>query len=98
MGQSAGLTAAEVERLASEELDGWAPGDQALIVMADELCAANTVTDATWASLASRWSEEELMELLVVAGFYRMVSGFLNSVGVELDPGTPGWPGSSLAG
>jgi alkylhydroperoxidase family enzyme len=98
MGTSAGLTADEIERLAVEGLDGWTEGDQALIAMADELCAGNTVTDTTWASLALRWSEQELMELLVLAGFYRMISGFLNSVGVQLDPGTPGWPDSSLAG
>jgi alkylhydroperoxidase family enzyme len=98
IGQGAGLTAGEIERLAVEGLDGWQEGDQALITMADELCAGDAVTDPTWASLASRWSEQELMELLVVAGFYRMVSGFLNSVGVQLDPDTPGWPSSSLAG
>jgi len=23
---------------------------------------------------------------------YRMVAGFLNTMGVELDPNTPGWP------
>ena len=34
----------------------------------------------------------ELVELLMVAGFYRLVSGFLNSAGVQLDPGVPGFP------
>jgi hypothetical protein len=29
---------------------------------------------------------------LVVAGFYRLVSGFLNSAGVQLDDGVPGFP------
>ena len=30
--------------------------------------------------------------LLIVAGFYRLVSGFLNSTGVQLDDGVPGFP------
>jgi hypothetical protein len=34
-----------------------------------------------------------LVELVVVAGFYRLVSGFLNTMGVQLDAGVPGWPG-----
>jgi hypothetical protein len=34
-----------------------------------------------------------LVELIVTAGFYRMVSGFLNSTGVELDEGVPDFPG-----
>jgi alkylhydroperoxidase family enzyme len=98
IGKNAGVTEEQIERLAVEELDGWTDDDRALVTMADELCAGDTVTEPTWSALASRWSEAELMELLVVAGFYRMVSGFLNSVGVQLDPGTPGWPSSSLAG
>ena len=40
----------------------------------------------------TRWSDAELVELLVVAGFYRLVSGFLNSAGVQLDDGVPGFP------
>jgi hypothetical protein len=92
IGQQAGLTAEEVRRLAHESLDGWSDEDQALIAMADELCRDNLVSDSTWAKLAQRWSEPELIELLIVAGFYRLVSGFLNSAGVQLEPGTPGWP------
>jgi 4-carboxymuconolactone decarboxylase len=53
------------------------------------------VSDDTWAALSTRWSDAELVELLVVAGFYRLVSGFLNSAGVELDPGVPGFPDGS---
>jgi hypothetical protein len=44
-------------------------------------------------ALTTRWSEAELVELLVLAGFYRLVSGFLNSAGVQLDDGIPGFPG-----
>jgi hypothetical protein len=60
--------------------------------MADELCAGNDVSDDTWARLAARWSEQQLLELLILGGFYRLVSGFLRSVGVQLEPGTPGFP------
>jgi alkylhydroperoxidase family enzyme len=95
MGASAGLTAAEIEQLATETKngkDGWGDADHDLVTFADELCATNAVTDATWSRLAARWSESELLELLVVAGFYRLVSGLLNSTGVQREPDTPGWP------
>jgi 4-carboxymuconolactone decarboxylase len=95
MGEKAGLTIAEIERLASGDLDEWAAGDVALIRLADELCEDNTVSDATWAELASRWDEAQLLELVMLAGFYRMVSGMLNAVGVPLEPATPGWPTSA---
>jgi 4-carboxymuconolactone decarboxylase len=91
-GQEAGLTLDEIRRLATEGTDGWSGEDRVLVVFADELCATNAVSDGTWAALAARWSEEELLELVVLAGFYRLVSGFLNTVGVQLEPGTAGWP------
>lgn len=93
IGKTAGLTEDEVARLVTADLAGWSPADADLVAMADELCVANTVSDRVWESLANRWNEQEMMELLVVAGFYRLVSGFLNSTGVEREPGVPGWPG-----
>lgn len=94
MGKSAGLTDEEVRRLAGDSLHGWEPGDRDLVEFADQLCATNTVDDDLWRRLAARWSEQEMIELLVVAGFYRLVSGFLNATGVPLEEGTPGWPAS----
>ena len=93
LGGQAGLTEEEIVRLTQDGLDGWDEADRHLVAMADDLHADDKVTDATWAGLAQRWDETQLIELLVLAGFYRLISGFLNSAGVELDPGTPGWPG-----
>ena len=92
IGRDAGLTDDEIARLARAELDGWSDDDAALVRMADELCANDVVTDDTWTALARRWQEPELIELLTLAGFYRLVSGLLNSAGVALEPTTPGWP------
>jgi len=92
IGRGVGLTDDEIARLARDGDADWSAEDAALVALADELCAINTVSDATWAALASRWGHPELVELLVLAGFYRLVSGFLRAAGVELDPGVPGWP------
>jgi alkylhydroperoxidase family enzyme len=92
IGTEAGLSAEEITRLATEGTAGWSQPDRDLLTLADELCATDTVTDGTWARLAARWSDAELLELLVVAGFYRLVSGLLNSAGVQREPGTAGWP------
>jgi 4-carboxymuconolactone decarboxylase len=94
MGQEAGLSGDEVDSLAREGSEGWSDPDRNLIAFVDELCATNNVTEETWSSLAGRWSEAELLELLVLAGFYRLVSGLLNGARVQLEPGTSGWPGS----
>ena len=92
IGRDAGLTHAEIAWLADAGEGDWSPDDAALVAMVDELCADDVVTDATWSRLASRWNDGQLLELLVLAGYYRLVSGLLNSVGVALEPETPGWP------
>jgi hypothetical protein len=90
-----GLTEAEIARLADVPGGEWSDADRALVAMVDELCDDDLVSEVTWQALATRWSEEQLLELLVLAGYYRLVSGLLNSVGVALEPVTPGWPDAS---
>lgn len=92
IGLGAGLTEREVSWLADVEAPEWSDDDAALVAMVDELCADDVVSEATWAALSGRWAETELLELLVLAGYYRLVSGLLNSAGVALEPETPGWP------
>ena len=92
IGQGVGLTADEVARLADAGDGAWSDDDAALVAMVDELCEDDVVSDRTWAALAARWSPEQLLELLVLAGYYRLVSGLLNSAGVALEAATPGWP------
>ncbi len=93
IGRRSGLSDGEIVALTGEpSAHDWSDDDRALIALADELAADDCVGDTTWAQLAGRWSEAELVELLVLAGFYRLVSGFLNSAGVELDDGVPGFP------
>ncbi|MDG2113730.1 MAG: carboxymuconolactone decarboxylase family protein [Actinomycetota bacterium] len=93
IGRRCGLTDEEiVALLRPADAHPWSDNDAALIAMTDELCADDCVTDKTFARLKDRWSEAEIMELTVTAGFYRMVSGFLNTMGVELDDGVPDFP------
>jgi 4-carboxymuconolactone decarboxylase len=92
IGHEAGLTEGEIARLAECGTGEWSADDAALVTLADELCDDDAVSETTWARLSTRWSEAELLELLLLAGFYRLVSGMLNSVGVALEPTTPGWP------
>jgi alkylhydroperoxidase family enzyme len=97
IGLGVGLTPEEIGWLCDGGAPAWAPGDAALVAMVDELCADDVVSDGTWSALADTWSHEQLLELLVLAGYYRLVSGMLNSAGVALEPGTPGWPEGAAA-
>lgn len=93
IGQRVGLTMVEIVELTKQSTEHqWSARDQALIAMSDELCADNCVSMTTWEELRAFWNEAQLVELVMVAGTYRLVSGFLNTMGVELDADTPGWP------
>jgi 4-carboxymuconolactone decarboxylase len=99
IGRTVGLSDDEIRLLCRPVEEGaWSAGDRDLILLADELCADDCVSDATWSRLADRWSDEQLVELVVCAGFYRLVSGFLNSTGVQLDEGVPSWPSGVFDG
>ncbi len=91
IGKNEGLSDDEIAGIAGAD-HTWSARDAALIAMADDLADDDCVSDATWAALAADWASDQIIELIVTAGFYRLVSGFLNSTGVPLDDGVPGWP------
>jgi alkylhydroperoxidase family enzyme len=93
MGRAAGLTDEQISALATTRANGeWSADDQALISLADELCADDCLSDQTFEALRRRWNDAELIELLALAGFYRLISGLLNTFGVQPEDGVPGWP------
>jgi alkylhydroperoxidase family enzyme len=95
IGRLGGLTDAEIATLADAGNVAWSDDDQALVDMVDEICSDNMVSEQTWRALTARWTEPQLLELVVLAGYYRLVSGVLNSAGVALEAQTPGWPEGS---
>ena len=93
IGERVGLTIEEITAVTRDIGEhNWNDRDIALLEMSDDLCADNCVSQHTWEKLRRDWKEDELIELVMVAGTYRLVSGFLNTMGVELDAQTPGWP------
>jgi hypothetical protein len=49
----------------------------------------NSVSDTTWAALCATRDDQQVIEVLVLIGFYRMNAGILNSLGAQPDPGMP---------
>ena len=92
-GRRAGLTGEELTRITEgPAASGWNAFDAALLRAADELHASRFITDATWASLAERYDEAQLLEVMFVVGNYTLLAMFHNSVGLPLEPGIPGLP------
>src|ERR1700733_2131778 len=61
----------------------WSAQDAELIELADELYDMANVSDGLWARLAARFSDEQLIELLVIAGWYRLIAYVINAAGVQ---------------
>lgn len=86
-----GLSDEEIKRVKEGAgAAGWEPFDATLLRAADELHADSRISDATWAALAQRYDERQLIELPMLAGHYHLVAFTLNSLGVEREPGVPG--------
>jgi 4-carboxymuconolactone decarboxylase len=82
IGRAAGLTDADLAAVVSET-------DDPLLRAADELVADHRLSDPTWHGLAGRHPTEQIIEICVLAGFYAMLAGTLNTLGVQLEEGYP---------
>lgn len=86
--KAAGVTDAEVEAIVTGPDDSsWAGADATLLRAVDELHDDSVIGDETWAALAERYDDAQLIELPMLIGHYHMVAYTLNSLGVQLEPG-----------
>ncbi len=87
IGEKAGLTPEEIVRITKgPDAPGWEPFDAALLRAADELHADAFISDATWEILSERYDEKQILDAVMTVGQYNIVSMFLNTCGVQLDP------------
>jgi alkylhydroperoxidase family enzyme len=63
----------------------WTAKEQLLLRMCDELLADTKLTDALWNELAAAYSEEAVLELLLLTGFYRTISVLTNTLQMPLE-------------
>jgi len=94
IGRQAGITDDELRRIQEgPDAPGWSPADATLLRAADELHDDSCISDATWAALARHYDERQLIELPMLVGHYHLVAYALNSLGVQREPGVPGFDG-----
>lgn len=86
-GAQAGITSEQAASLVHGGADDacWSPEDALLIRMSDALHRTCALDDELWADLREQFSEEAVMELLMLAGFYRTVSYLTNALKLPLE-------------
>ena len=74
------------------------PGDFAderqrlLVRLADELHDSATVSGELYAELEAHWPAAQIVELLALAGFYRLVSYLVNGLAIDAEPWAASFP------
>lgn len=92
IGKKAGITDDEILRIGvGPNAPGWSDFDRTLLRAADELHKDAFISDDTWAALAKRYNSEQLIDVVFTVGNYNLVSMMLNTLGVQLDEGIPGF-------
>jgi alkylhydroperoxidase family enzyme len=80
------LTEDEIRGTVPGETHDWSDRDVLLLALCDELNATARVSDELWASLAEPWSDAQLIELVMLAGWYRTISYVINAAQIEPEP------------
>jgi alkylhydroperoxidase family enzyme len=93
-GAKVGLTEAQIRSLAQGTPGDacWTDGDRLLLEFCDALHERCDIDDALWDALRARFSEEAILELLMLAGFYRTVSYLANVLRLPLEPDARRFP------
>jgi alkylhydroperoxidase family enzyme len=95
-----GLTAEQAASLVHGRPDDacWTAREALLIRLCDELHDTSTVSDGLWTALRAAFSEEAMLELLMLAGAYRTVSYLTNALRLPLEPDAARFPQDRVRG
>jgi alkylhydroperoxidase family enzyme len=70
----------------------WSERDALLIRLADELHDTATASDELWVELAEHYSDQQLLELIVTAGWYRTLAYVINAARIRPEPWAARFP------
>jgi alkylhydroperoxidase family enzyme len=77
------------------EDDCWNEEDQLVIRLSDQLHRDANIDEHLWNDLSGYFNEEQLVELVMLAGLYHAVSFMVNVTGVQHETFAPLFPGQA---
>lgn len=95
-GSAVGLDHAQLENTAGRVVDNvlWSEREQILIKLVDELHETATLSDEVWEQLATHWSTAQILEVIILVGWYHLIAFVANAAHVELEAWAPRFPQS----
>ena len=93
-GKPLGLTDEQIAATVTGDAEdpAWSARDALLVRLCDELHDTATVSDELWRALAAEWDPPQLLEVVVIAGWYRLIAYVINASGVTLEPWSQRFP------
>jgi alkylhydroperoxidase family enzyme len=70
---------------ASSDDPAWSDRERVLVRVADELHDTGNLSDELWSEFSTRWNAEQILEILMLAGFYHAISFVANAARVPLE-------------
>jgi 4-carboxymuconolactone decarboxylase len=94
-GPTVGFTPDQLAATVTGDADDpvWSERERAVITLADELHDTARVSDGTFAELERHFTADQILELVVTAGWYHTISFVLGAARIELEPWAARFPG-----
>jgi alkylhydroperoxidase family enzyme len=81
------LTAEEVRATVLEDADApcWSEAERAMLAAVDALHHRATLTDQEFKTLSAHYDDDKILEIVLLCGFYRIVSYLANGLALPLE-------------
>jgi len=86
------LTEEQVAATVSGERGCWTLAERALLEAVDALHARATLDEREWTALRAHYEEDQILEALLLCGFYRTVAYVANGLALPLEPTAARFP------
>lgn len=85
--EAAGLSRADVAATTGTvDYAGWSDAERALVAAVDGLHARATLSEGEFSALRAHYEVEQILEILLLCGFYRTVAYIANGLDLPLEP------------
>jgi Carboxymuconolactone decarboxylase family len=90
-GQRAGFSAEQLTALTGGQLgnEGWTDREGLLIRLVDAMLATRDVPDDLWGDLTRQFSDIELLDVIMLCGWYQAISQLCRALRVDLEASAP---------
>lgn len=86
------FTPEQVAATVTDRAEHWTDAERLLIELVDSLVDRADIGDALWRRAAAQWSMPQLLEIVVLAGFYHTISFVTQAFRVPLEAEAPRFP------